>query len=86
MEIVTTSSRGQIVIPENLRKKHKITEGTRLVLLEQGDKIIMQKEDKIYDLLKQMEVEEKGWNALAETGLKEIWDNKNDDKVWKKYL
>ena len=30
--------------------------------------------------------EEKGWNTLAEESLKEVWDNKKDEKVWLKYL
>jgi len=87
MEIVTTSSRGQIVIPETVRKRHKIKEGTRLVLFEQGDKIIIEKEDKINLYLKRgLDLEEKGWSALAEASLREVWDNEKDDKVWKKYL
>ncbi len=87
MEIVTTSSRGQIVIPETVRKRHKIKEGTRLVLFEQGDKIIIEKEDKINIYLKRsLDLEEKGWSVLAEASLREVWDNEKDDKAWKKYL
>ena len=85
MEIIKTSSRGQIVIPEYIRKKHKIKEGTRLVLFEQGDRIIIEKEEKIKIILK-MDLEEKGWGALSEMSLKEVWDNEKDDRVWKKYL
>ena len=85
MEIIKTSSRGQIVIPEYIRKKHKIKEGTRLVLFEQGDRIIIEKEEKINIILK-MDLEEKGWGALSEMSLKEVWDNEKDDRVWKKYL
>ncbi|HLC58001.1 MAG TPA: AbrB/MazE/SpoVT family DNA-binding domain-containing protein [Candidatus Nanoarchaeia archaeon] len=52
MEIITTSSRGQIVIPESMRKKHDIKEGTRLVLFDDGDKIIIEREEKIAAILK----------------------------------
>ena len=87
MEIVTTSSRGQLVIPENVRKKYKIKEGTRFILIEQGDRIILEKEDKINNILiKRKELEEKGWNTIAEESLKEVWDNEKDEKTWKKYL
>ena len=87
MEIIKTSSRGQIVIPERIRKKYKIKEGTRLVLFEQDDRIIIEMEEKINSILKrEQEVEEKGWSDLSETSLKEVWDNEKDDKVWKKYL
>mgnify|MGYP001615169563 CR=1 FL=1 len=87
MEIVKTSSKGQLVIPENIRIKHNIKDGTRFILIEQGDKLILEREEKIDKiLLKEKELEEKGWNALAEESLKEVWDNEKDDKVWKKYL
>lgn len=85
MEIIKTSSRGQIVIPEHVRRRHKIKEGTRLVLFEQGDKIILEKEEKIKSMLK-LDLEDKGWSALSETSLRDVWDNKKDAKVWEKYL
>ena len=37
-------------------------------------------------LIKKKNLEENGWTTLAEKNLKEIWNNKKDDKVWKKYL
>ena len=87
MEIITTSSRGQIVIPEILRKRHNIKEGTRLVLFEQGDKLILEKEDKVNKrLIKDIDQEDFGWNLLGEQSLKEVWDNEKDDIVWRKYL
>ncbi|MEK6984419.1 MAG: AbrB/MazE/SpoVT family DNA-binding domain-containing protein [Nanoarchaeota archaeon] len=87
MEIIKTSSRGQIVIPEEIRKRHDIKKGTRLVLFELHDKIIIEKEEKINSFLKQnLDAEEKGWGSLAETSLKEVWGNEKDDKIWKKYL
>ncbi len=27
-----------------------------------------------------------GWLIVAEKSMKEIWDNKKDDKIWRKYL
>ena len=30
--------------------------------------------------------EEIGWLTLAEQSLKEIWDNEEDDEIWKTYL
>ncbi|MHA1585332.1 MAG: ribbon-helix-helix domain-containing protein [Promethearchaeota archaeon] len=30
--------------------------------------------------------EEVGWMILAEQSLEEIWDNKEDDKIWQNYL
>lgn len=87
MEIVKTSSRGQLVIPEHIRKKYNIKEGTRLILIERGGRIILEKEEKIKEILnKKFDIEEKGWSSLAEESLKEVWDNKKDEKVWRKYL
>ena len=85
MEIIKTSSRGQIVIPGHIRKRHNIKEGTRLVLFEQGDKIILEKENKIKSILKR-DLEDKGWSALSEASLMEVWDNEKDSEVWEKYL
>ena len=30
--------------------------------------------------------EEIGWLVLAEQSLKEVWDNEEDDEIWKSYL
>lgn len=86
MEIITTSSRGQIVIPEGIRKKYKIKKGTKLILIEQGDKIILEKEEKIKEILNKIDIEENGWTSLAEESLREVWDNEKDEKTWRKYL
>ena len=69
-----------------MRKKQGIKEGTRLILFEEGDKIIIEKEEKISMLLKQKMSEEKGWQKLSEQSLKEVWDNKEDEITWRKYL
>ena len=87
MEIITTSSRGQLVIPEDVRRRHEIKEGTKFILIEQGDRIILEKEEKIKEILnKRFDTDEKGWGTIAEESLKEVWDNEKDDKVWRKYL
>ena len=86
MEIITTSSRGQVVIPEDVRKRHKIKEGTKLILIEQGDKIILEKEEKFKEILSKIDFEERGWNHLTEESLREVWDNEKDEKTWGKYL
>lgn len=36
--------------------------------------------------MKKLNKEEKGWIILAEKSFKEIWSNKKDEKIWKKYL
>ena len=42
MEVVTLSSKGQIVIPVKIRKKLSLKEGDSLVLVEENDAIRLQ--------------------------------------------
>ncbi len=41
MPIVTTSSRGQIVIPKDVRKKLKIGPGKKILIRAEGDRAIL---------------------------------------------
>lgn len=87
---ISVSSKGQIVIPEEVRKELKIQEGSRLIMVETGNKIILEKEkDFLASMKSGMSEEEKerlGWMILAEQSLAKIWDNPKDEEVWKKYL
>ncbi|MFH1317089.1 MAG: AbrB/MazE/SpoVT family DNA-binding domain-containing protein [Candidatus Woesearchaeota archaeon] len=91
MESIIVSSKGQLVIPEHVRKRHKIDKGTKLILLEEGNKLTLQKVEVIEKMLKKLKSsegkkEDLGLLALAEANLKDIWDNEEDDKVWREYL
>ncbi len=81
MEILHISSRGQIVIPERVRKQLQLKEGMRLILVQRGDTLILRKEETVEEFL-----DAKGWTALSEQSLKDAWDNPDDEKEWKKYL
>ncbi len=87
MEIINVSSRGQIVIPEKIRKSMSIRKGSRLALFEKDGSIVIKREE---DIIRRIEdddrKEEFGWLALGEGSLKELWDNPKDDKIWKRYL
>lgn len=48
MEKAVVTSKGQIVIPVKIRRKLGIKSGSKVALIEQGDKIIMQPLDKEY--------------------------------------
>ena len=39
--IVTTTEKGQVVIPADIRKRHHIAKGTKLAIFEKGNEIIM---------------------------------------------
>ena len=63
------------------------------VTLEQVNENVSQLRKRLIELEKQthqirqaLDIEEKGWTALAEGSLREVWDNKKDDEVWQKYL
>ena len=72
------SSKGQIVIPMEVRRRHKLDRNTDLVLQDEGDFLVLRKKgdiekvlrDQFYPLL----------NA-SERSLAELWDNPEDD-VW----
>ncbi|HIH12004.1 TPA: AbrB/MazE/SpoVT family DNA-binding domain-containing protein [Candidatus Woesearchaeota archaeon] len=86
---VKVSSRGQIVIPENIRKHLQIVEGSTLVVIEKENKLIVERENDFLEGLKdhkKKDSEQEGWQVLAEKNLLNVWSNSQDDKVWKKYL
>ncbi len=87
MEVVSVSSKGQVVIPEKVRKKLGIKAGSRLVLFEKEGSILLKSEGAV---VRQIEgdgkKEEIGWLLLAEKSLKSVWDNAKDEKAWKRYL
>ena len=87
IDTVNVSSRGQIVIPEGIRKRMGIKKGSKLIAIERNDELVLKKES---DILRQLETsdkkEESGWLALAEHSLNDIWDNKKDDEAWSRYL
>ncbi len=85
--IVNVSSRGQIVIPEKIRKSLNIREGSKLIAIEKNGMIMLRKDSDVIEKLEQdSSKEESGWLALAEKSLNDIWDNKKDEKTWRKYL
>ncbi len=86
IETITISSKGQIVIPERIRDELNIKEGTKLVLLEKDNSIILEREEDFLKKLNNLELEKLGWLALSEKSMKKIWDNKKDNEVWSKYL
>ena len=86
IETIKVSSRGQVVIPERMREKLDIKEGTKLVVLEKDKKLVLEVEKEFLEEIKDIDKEKMGWLSLAERSLKDIWDNEKDDKEWSKYL
>ncbi len=88
IETIKVSSRGQVVIPESMRDDLNIKEGTKLVVIEKGKKLILELEKDFLKKLEKMELEKEklGWLALAEKSLIKTWDNSKDEKAWGRYL
>ncbi|MFP4189176.1 MAG: AbrB/MazE/SpoVT family DNA-binding domain-containing protein [Halobacteriales archaeon] len=69
VEMVTVSSRGQISIPADLRREMEIGEGTKLLVVSEGDNILLRKvdestvKDSFKDILRPM------WEKAEEGGL-----------------
>lgn len=88
--MVTVSSKGQIVIPEEMRRDLAIKEGSKLLLVERAGKITMEKEEnaleKLDKILSAEEKEKLGWLIIAEHSLAKAWSDPKEDEVWAKYL
>jgi len=76
VELIKVSSRGQIVIPEDIRKKYGIKQGDRLILLEQDGALLLTKASTAEDVLR------KQWLSATERSFADVWDNDEDDKIW----
>jgi len=75
---VTVNDRGQIVIPEEIRKDFGINKSSTLVLIEREKDILLKKE---VDVLESIE-EDKFWKSLSRESLKRAWSK--EDEVWDK--
>lgn len=72
-EVVTVGEKGQIVIPKKFRVDLKIEKGTKLLVREENDKII----------IKPIKLDEKhAWMLLSEKSLAKNWSTKAEDKAW----
>ena len=79
---VTVNDRGQIVIPEDVRKDFGIDKDSTLVLIEKKKEILLRKER---DVLERMEEEDKFWRVLTRESMKRAWSKEDDvwDKIYK---
>jgi|SRR3989338_2412097 len=75
---VAVNERGQIVIPEDIRKELGIEGSATLVLIEKEGEIVIKKES---DVLSAMN-EDTFWKAAAKESMKRAWSK--EDEVWDK--
>ncbi len=76
---VNVNERGQIVIPEDIRKDFGISGPTTLVIIERKGEIVIKKE---IDVLGVIEGEDKFWKALGQEAMKRAWSK--EDEIWDK--
>ena len=79
LRTVSVNERGQIVIPEDIRKDFGIDENTTLVMIERGEELVIKKET---DILSALENEDKFWRTLSNNVLPKMWSE--EDKIWDK--
>ena len=78
MHVVKVSSKGQIVIPKEVRTRHRLDRDTDLVLLESGDTLVLRKKDDVEGILNN---EFAPLLRATEDALRSLWENSEDD-VW----
>ncbi|MBS3092163.1 AbrB/MazE/SpoVT family DNA-binding domain-containing protein [Candidatus Pacearchaeota archaeon] len=82
IKIVKVSDKGQIAIPQEIRKNLGIGKGDEIILIQDSGKVLIEKAS---NLAKKLEDDFKDVKKLTELSLKEVWDNKEDD-IWEEYL
>ena len=74
---VTVNERGQLVIPEDIRKDFGIRGGTTLVMIKTGGEIVLRKESEVIGA-----IEDKVWSALSSRAMTDAWGK--EDEIWDK--
>jgi len=80
LRTVNLNERGQIVIPEDIRKDFGIKGNDTLIIMERNGEIILKKEEAILDII---ENEDKFWRALSIKSMETAWCDEDD--IWDKF-
>ena len=78
IKVVSVSSKGQIVIPQDFRTRLKLRKGSHIVIIEEGGILLLKKEEDVKDEFSDM-------MKRSESSLKDVWESK-EDAIWNKYL
>ncbi len=79
---VKVSDKGQISIPMDVQREIGIKKGDELLLIRKGHKIVLEKPERVLELL---EDEFADVQTITESALSDIWLEKRED-VWNRYL
>lgn len=78
VKTVSASPKGQLSIPVDMLRAMGIKGKTEFLAVQEGDRIVLRPADRIG----QEQLDDlAGWEALAESSLREIWDDPEND-VW----
>ena len=79
---VKVSDKGQISIPVDVQREVGIKKGDELLLIRKGAKIVLEKSEKIAEVLEDELTDVRGY---TEASLGQLWLRKEED-VWNQYL
>lgn len=82
VKTIKVSEKGQIALPKDVRDSADIEIGDRLLLVQKGKSILLEKTEVIE---KKMKDDFKDIRKLSEISLKKLWDNPGDE-IWNSYL
>ncbi len=82
VKTVKVSEKGQIAIPLDMREETNICQGDELLLVQDGNKIMIESTEKISNKIKD---DFSDILKFSEKSLMKIWDNK-EDEIWNEYL
>jgi antitoxin PrlF len=71
VDIVTVSSRGQVSIPADVRRELELEEGAKLLVVSEGDNILLKKVDESFVQKSLEDVLEPMWEEAQTAGLDE---------------
>ena len=74
---VTVNERGQIVIPEDVRKDLHLKKASTMVLIKKGEELVLRKEADILE-----DLEDTFWKGVAQHSLENAWSK--EDEIWEK--
>ena len=82
IKTIKVSAKGQIAIPLEMRKSAGLRKGDELVVIQKGNKFLL---EKAADFTDEMKDEFKDLIKFSEKSLKKLWNNK-DDEIWSTYM
>ena len=86
IDVAKISAKGQLVIPERIRKALSLNAGSRVLMRMRQNELILVPEAIFESELLRVEQEVKEWNRLLEKSLESDWNNDSDNSEWGKYL